>query len=830
MAPRTRIHVITFATPDYANSAEVLRHSAVLNGNADTFRIYTPRDECVKRFLGASGLNESDRACGFWGWKSAIIAESLIDRPEVLEGDIVVYVDAAAMVERDLRESLNTSDKSWTVKLFRLGQAETKNYANSRWTKPSALDAMNATRAEREAFQVNAAVQAYRKCDDSAAFVEDYETWCENANVLRDEPGFPNHRHDQSVVSVLAVRYGHIVTLCRDPTQYGTSDQKLDASDGEPWLDHHRRRIGRIPTIAVITPTIGSEYLEEAVRSVATQTVPGVQHWIVVDGPEHERAVDAAIAGWKAKTNIRVVRLPQNVGAGGWNGHRVYGSIPWIVDTSHVAFLDEDNFWDQDHLESLLGVMRSSKAQWAFTLRRVVLPDGTFVCEDRCESLGLIHHTVCGKGDYLVDTNCYLVDRDLAIQTSPVWNARFRDDRPNRPEPDRALCISLASAAPFAAVRRSTVSYRLGGSERSVQGGFFEAGNRTLGLELWKPDLYLFHFNEASTARFFETRKKDDRSYALDEWQMTTCRGLGEKFNLMNGFTNAVSIPPGSTVLVNVCIPQDLPLEFLATRTDVRRVAYTLESPNIRHSEQWGSDFLKKHFDVLLTYFEPAFSSKGIETIFCPHNTHHLDLANRRDVGVLRRNAGGSNDVCMVLEYRPGLSGEFEIDGTKLSCLDPKRGELVEKLLDVTVVGRGWDSYGKNPTGLKVANSASKTGDTKHAIDWYAEHTFALVIENVDADGYVSEKLYDALIAGAIPLYFGNVSKRLLDHVPELEGLYVDIKGKTSEEVQKLVDGFSREDVDAFRARIYERREAVLAKVGVKEFARIVESSYSKAL
>ena len=824
MAPRARIHVVTFATPEYANSAEVLRHSAVLNGNADTFRIYTPHDDCVERFLGASGLDGRERAFGFWGWKPAIIDDAL-HRPEVREGDVVLYLDTAIMVESDLGASLKTSDEAWSTKLFSLGEAAAKGYTNGRWTRPAALDLLGATDAERSAFQVNAAVQAYRKCETSERFVAEYRAWCENADVLRDEPGFPDHRHDQSVVSVMAERYASLVTLCRDPTQYGVRDPALHGSDGEPWLDHHRRRIGRIPTVAVITPTIGSEYLEEAVRSVALQSVPGVQHWIVVDGPEHERAVDAAIAGWEAKTNIRVVRLPQNVGAGGWNGHRVYGSVPWIADTTHVAFLDEDNFWDQDHLESLLGAMRATKAPWAFTLRRVVRPDGSFACEDRCESLGLIHHTVCGKGDYLVDTNCYLVDRDLAIRTSPVWNARFRDDRPNRPEPDRALCVALASAAPFAAVRRSTVSYRLGGSERSVQGGFFEAGNRALGLELWKPDVYVFHFNEAATARFFESRTKEDRSYALDEWQPSTPRGLGGGFNLMDGYANVVSIPQGSTVLVNMCLPHEMPLEFLAARTDVRRVGYTLESPNIRHAEQWSSAFLKKHFDVLLTYWEPLLAGGAIPAVFCPHNTHHLDLENPLDRGVLRRNAGTGGDVCMVLEHRPGLRGEFDIDGTKLTCLDPKRGELVEKLRDVTVVGRGWDTYTKNPSGLKVANSASKAGDTKHAIDWYSEHTFALVIENVDAEGYVSEKLYDALIAGAIPLYWGNVSARLLEHAPELAGLYVDIKGKTSEEVRAIVDGFSAEDVEEFRGRIYARREAVLAKVGVKEFARIFESA-----
>ena len=40
-------------------------------------------------------------------------------------------------------------------------------------------------------------------------------------------------------------------------------------------------------------------------------------------------------------------------------------------------------------------------------------------------------------------------------------------------------------------------------------------------------------------------------------------------------------------------------------------------------------------------------------------------------------------------------------------------------------------------------------------------YTFALIVENCDAQGYASEKLYDALIAGAIPLYYGHVPAQL---------------------------------------------------------------------
>lgn len=821
-ARRRRLHVVTFATPDFANSAEVLRHSAVKVGGADVCRVYGPSDACVCRFYERSGTHHDLRGAGFWGWKPAVIADAL-DRAR--DGDVVLYLDAAIIVEADLRAALDVDDDgdgiAWTIRLFRLGEAERKGYTNEAWTKPSALDAMRASEAERAALQVNAAVQAYRRHPVALEFVRALQRWCAMPSVLADDALFPNHRHDQSVLSVLAARHASIVCLGRDPTQHGARDPPLLPADGPPWLDHHRRRIGRIPTVAVITPSVGSPHLAAAIRSVANQTVAGVQHWIVVDGPEHEPAVLAAAREWADRACVRLLQLPQNVGAGGWNGHRVYGSLPWLVDTTHVAFLDEDNEWDEDHLEAMLEAMRDARAAWAFSLRRIVDAAGRVVCDDRCESLGPLHHTVCGKGDWLVDTNCYLIDRELAIAASPVWNARFRDERPDRPEPDRQLCRALMSSSPFAIVRRSTVSYRLGSTPRSVRADFFLEGNRALRLDFSKPDLYVFHFSADATARYFATRAATDRSYALDEWQMTLLRGLERDYNLMDGFANVPAVPPGATALACLCAPADLPLDFFAARTDLHRVAYTLESPNIRHGDQWKRAFLEKHFDALLTYWEPLLADPGprLRAVFCPHNTHSLDLdGSEADRALLRRNAGRGRSVVMVLEWRPFLDGSFYVDGRKLTCLDPQRGRLVEALRDATVVGQNWRTYDRNPR-LHVASDAHRSRDDRHAVDWYADHVFALIVENVDAEGYVSEKLYDALIAGAIPLYWGNASRRLLERVPALEGLYVDVRGKTSRDVQAILDGMTDAEVEAFRERIYARREDVLRAVGVRAFA-----------
>jgi len=53
--------------------------------------------------------------------------------------------------------------------------------------------------------------------------------------------------------------------------------------------------------------------------------------------------------------------------------------------------------------------------------------------------------------------------------------------------------------------------------------------------------------------------------------------------------------------------------------------------------------------------------------------------------------------------------------------------------------------------------SASNDRDTQgHNSNLFSKYRFALVMENADAPGYVSEKILDAFLAGSIPVYYGS--------------------------------------------------------------------------
>jgi glycosyltransferase involved in cell wall biosynthesis len=698
---------------------------------------------------------------------------------------------------------------------------------------------------------LDAAFQTYRNCPESRAFVQQYMNSCLDLDAV-DDSGKDSEvidcRHDQSILSVLAFDHPKI-TVCRNASQWGRSDPPSDDiveigsrdSSGimENLFEHHRRQL-RLPKVAIITPTTGGKFLEACVESVQKSTLPNVEHWIVVDGKEHEAKTDLVLAKFEGKHPVVKFVLPKNVGSGGWNGHRVFGSVPFLINADYVAYLDDDNIVDPKQYADLLRSIVANKTKWSYCLRYLMGADGNRVGEDNCESLGGISHAVYGPGNYLIDTSCYMIERDLAIAAGPIWNARFRDPE-GRPEPDRELCKTLLMSAPHSVVRKHHLGYRLGSTTLSVKPEFFEQGNRTFGYDFEKfDDIYVFHFSQKATEDFLVARKEyGRRSFALDEWQLTLLRGLdglhGGKYNLLNGFSNVPNIPEDAIVLVTMCNPGELPLEFLEKRKDLNRIVYTLESPNIRHAGQWSvENFLKKHFDVALTYFDPLLKSH-MPTVFAPHNCHHGDLEDPLDrAHLLRENKGSGRSVGLVLERRPELfqHREYAINGQQLRCLDYLREDLVKGQTDVTVFGKNWGSVADGDK-IKLGHDKHRNLDNKTTVDHKQDFVFDLIVENCDAPGYVSEKFYDALSAGCVPLYYGNMFGELSKLVPEgVEGAFFDLKKRgieTGDMLQWLIGSLTDEQLLNMRENVKKCREAALEFAGTREFAKSVEKAIELA-
>lgn len=297
-------------------------------------------------------------------------------------------------------------------------------------------------------------------------------------------------------------------------------------------------------------------------------------------------------------------------------------------------------------------------------------------------------------------------------------------------------------------------------------------------------------------------------------------------------------IPSGAVVAVAICQPDQVPWDFLKARTDLWRIAYTLESPNIRHANQWDPQRLAACFDVVLTYWDDLLRHLAVNTLYCPHNTHHLDLQSPLDLALLRPgNAAADKNtdksVCMVLECRD-LAGTYSVPHmpATLTCLDPLRVALVRHLHNVTVYGQGWGDV-PLPPNVRVGHTMHRSQDPRTTVDILSGYTFALIVENCDASGYVSEKFYDALIAGCVPLYYGNASETTT-HIPK--DMYVDLKALVgdlppddmSRALQAYLDSLSDDDVAAMHRRVLDRRMDVLRAVDIRSFAACVRAAIAQ--
>lgn len=810
--------LISFGTQEYEPSMELLRHSALLHGGFDNVILYTPKD--IKDVVDTYPDVFRQKGYGLWIWKSIIILQTM---QRMREGDYVMYADATMMFEDNITEHLDrlTSD----IGMFRLGQAVEKNYRNKYWTQRATFEIMECNSEEyHNAYQVNAAMQVYRKSPVSEAFVREYMRYCVDLNCVNDVvggeevEGFQKHRHDQSILTNLYVKHATHIQLFSDISQFGKDDPHPEQVilTNKTLVDHHRNLYGRILKTMVITPTLGGDFLKRCIDSVQKQNLPCVEHMIVVDDPSQSVSVNALVEQYKYKKPIHVVHLPYNTGEGWWNGHRIYASFPALCNSDYVAYLDDDNWYDENHLGDMMQVVVSQSLEWCFSLRKIVnRMDGQFICNDTCESLGDVY--VSAVGDFFIDTSAYLLKRELAVTLGPYWFAPG--------ETDRVVCKQLLTEhRTHGTSFKHSLNYAVERNrDRSVSPDFFLQNNKKYPYDFEKKkNIYVFHFMSEKTKQMIECLHDTSRSFALDEWQMTLFRDVSQTYNILNGYAVEGAIPPGSTIFVSMCLPETFPMSTLK-RKDIRKIGFTLESPNIRHQSQWDENFLRTHFDHILTYWKPLLERLKSTATFCPHNTHHLDFTNAKDISLLKSTTLRPKMICMILERRD-LRGVYTINNTQLECLDMLREEYILDLkVPTTVYGRGWEKYNDHPN-IRVGSSGGKLHDPRPSVEIMKEFTFTLIFENCDAEGYVSEKLYDAFVAGSIPIYYGNNNSDVgipLD-------MYIDLKKFTSStQLSDFLTSMTMEDIKGYQDRIERGREVVLKKVGTKAFSEILHKVMS---
>lgn len=217
--------LVNFATSNFNKSQRLLNKSALKFG----------ADQCIsynKSLLKKTDfyhknkkILDQDRGAGYWLWKPYIIYKTLL---EADEGDIVIYSDSGAEIISPLGPLVELCKRKDGLLLFQVHSHNGK-HSNIKWIKRDCFTLMGADEPRyHHAEQVAGSPQLYIKNDRNIAFVEEWLTYCTDERILTDTlnrcgsenyPEFKDHRHDQAVISILAVK--HKVEIFRDPSQYG---------------------------------------------------------------------------------------------------------------------------------------------------------------------------------------------------------------------------------------------------------------------------------------------------------------------------------------------------------------------------------------------------------------------------------------------------------------------------------------------------------------------------------------------------------------------------------------------------------------------------------
>jgi glycosyltransferase involved in cell wall biosynthesis len=216
--------------------------------------------------------------------------------------------------------------------------------------------------------------------------------------------------------------------------------------------------------VAVVTPTIGAETLSRCIESVNEQTYSNITHYIFIDGEEHEKNIWYQLEDYE---NIKTVRLQENVGKG-WYGHRVYAACSFLVNADVICYLDEDNWFEPNHVEKLVEVLEEGN-DWAYSLRKIYDKDGKYICEDNCESLGK-WPVYFNDQVFHIDTSSFAIRHHVATRIGHAWYGQWGADR-------QFFGTMKQHYPKYQCSNEYSLSYRLDGNPKSVTKEFFEKGN-----------------------------------------------------------------------------------------------------------------------------------------------------------------------------------------------------------------------------------------------------------------------------------------------------------------------------------------------------------------
>lgn len=258
-----KTNIVVFGTENYNGTIELLCRS--IHKMVDNIYIYSPDNIDTEFRIKNSNILNRPRGYGYWIWKPYFILKTM---DKINTGDIILYLDVGMIAINDVKYIIDICSGGKGVLLFenRCGNKSGDIWKNIHWTKYDCFSMMDCnSNSCIYGNQVDAAFQVYKKNNMSLLFLNDYMKYCENENIVTDipsimgkeNPEFIEHRHDQSILSLLSIKYNIDIERC--PSQWG--EHAIDKNSKFPTLFyHHKQRLDIMHTVPTDIPTMYDMY------------------------------------------------------------------------------------------------------------------------------------------------------------------------------------------------------------------------------------------------------------------------------------------------------------------------------------------------------------------------------------------------------------------------------------------------------------------------------------------------------------------------------------------------------------------------------------------
>lgn len=190
--------------------------------------------------------------------------------------------------------------------------------------------------------------------------------------------------------------------------------------------------MSKLPTVTVVTSSIGRPELKRCMASVTRQTFK-CHHLIFINGERWFNSAKDILASESKYFNVHYLaeetgnlgRSPPGCGA-------VFAAAPFLTNSDYIFFLNDDDFYDPGHVETLVNIMAKNDCDWGYSLRRFVNADGSIIGEDDYASLGFWPSPAPnpdGTKDYLIDNSCFALKNQVARDFGKYWLEPHQGDR-----------------------------------------------------------------------------------------------------------------------------------------------------------------------------------------------------------------------------------------------------------------------------------------------------------------------------------------------------------------------------------------------------------------